>query len=420
VTYPPSLPSFLALPAPPPVARLLSPSEFRLQASEIMAENRDRSAVIVIKAPHTERHARRCDIPGLMAARCAAHLGHRAFMTRLDPERLVTFLPAVPPDLRTIFLPELIRLCDAALAPDSDTTPGTCVTVQAAFHDPGRPADIDTLLAGTKPKLKRPEPAAPHQAPSPETSELEPFFQPVINMETHEVTAFELLARWRDADGTVHPPATFPDVLTNSAQATDLTFRMVRSAIDMQRALQSSGTPPVQMAINLTRFDLLDPGFVDDVDWRIKAAHLNWADFIFEVTEDTVLGAEDDAAKSALSRVRSYGGQIALDDFGTGHASLVHLRDWPIDCLKIDKRFVIGMKDSQRDAAIVSGLVALAHKLDLKVVAEGIEDDHAMHALHSLHCDEGQGFLIAKPMNAGKAMAFLADRQGLNGLHRRA
>jgi EAL domain-containing protein (putative c-di-GMP-specific phosphodiesterase class I) len=116
-------------------------------------------------------------------------------------------------------------------------------------------------------------------------------------------------------------------------------------------------------------------------------------------------------ALAILSMLQSMGVRLSIDDFGTGYSSLTHLRELPIDEIKIDKSFVIGMKDSDADAAIVRTVIDLAHNLGKQVCAEGVEDEETWGMLASLGCDLAQGFWIAKPMSGEDLMAWLVRTQ---------
>lgn len=236
---------------------------------------------------------------------------------------------------------------------------------------------------------------------------IEPFFQPKIDFASGQIVSFELLARWRDPDRGVIEPAAFSKILTDRAAAPELTYHMIQGAIAAQNDWRARGAKAVRFAINLTIHDLSDPQFVDDLDWRIREAGLDWSDFTFEVTETVIMGNPDGEVYRSMQRIRSNGSEVSLDDFGTGFAGLAHLRDWPIDSVKIDREFVRGMGSNKKDELIVATIISLAHRLDLEVVAEGIETQDVAQRLMQLGCDRGQGYHFSRPVDAETALAEL-------------
>jgi diguanylate cyclase (GGDEF)-like protein len=225
--------------------------------------------------------------------------------------------------------------------------------------------------------------------------EVRPYFQPKVRLCDGRVAGFELLARWHDPRRGLLMPAQFHKVLTDPSVGPELTRRMIAGAIEALVEASKRGMPPVRMAINVTHHDLGDATFVEETDWRLRGAGLDWRYLAFEVTEKAILNDTQSEVRRRLEEIRERGSEVALDDFGTGHAGLLHLRDWPIDVLKLDATFVKGIVENDRDRAIVHSMVDLAHRLDLKVVAEGIEVASVARQLHDMGCAEGQGFLFS-------------------------
>lgn len=236
---------------------------------------------------------------------------------------------------------------------------------------------------------------------------IEPFFQPKVDFASGNIVSFEVLVRWRDPEIGVIEPSAFSRLLTDRASAPDLTYQMIGGAVAAKREWQAQGAPSVRFAVNLTVHDLSDRQFVDDLDWRIKEAGLHWSDFTFEVTETVIMGSPDGEVYRSMCRIRERGGEVSLDDFGTGFAGLAHLRDWPIDSVKIDREFVRGMAENPKDDTIVASIISLAHRLDLEVVAEGIETQVVAERLHALGCDRGQGYFYSRPVDSTQALAIL-------------
>lgn len=239
--------------------------------------------------------------------------------------------------------------------------------------------------------------------------EVEPFFQPKVSLSNGRIEGFELLARWRDPVRGLLTPAHFHRLLTDRSVAPELSRRMVSAAIRTHVAWRERGLATVPFAVNITHHDLADPEFFQDTDWMLVQAGLDWGDLHLEITENAILNDADREIRRSLERIRDRGGAIALDDFGTGHASLAHLRDWPITVLKLDASFVRAIADSRRDAAIVTALVDLARRLELTVVAEGIESEAVADRLRAMGCAHGQGFLFSPPVDSNCAAGLLQD-----------
>jgi EAL domain-containing protein (putative c-di-GMP-specific phosphodiesterase class I) len=206
-------------------------------------------------------------------------------------------------------------------------------------------------------------------------------------------------------------PAAFQKILTDRAAAPELTYHMLSAAIDAHKEWRNQNAPDIRFAVNLTVHDLSDVQFVDDLDWRIREAGLNWADFTFEVTESVVMGNPDGSVYSSMERIREKGGEVSLDDFGTGFAGLAHLRDWPIDSVKIDREFVKGMTCNPKDDMIVASIISLAHRLDLEVIAEGIETEEVARRLTQMGCDRGQGYHFSRPVDRENAFSILCENR---------
>ncbi|MEQ9259014.1 MAG: EAL domain-containing protein [Roseovarius sp.] len=232
-------------------------------------------------------------------------------------------------------------------------------------------------------------------------------FQPEVCLRKGHIRTFEALARWVEPAGGVHYPHFFKAMLNDRAVGPQLTRRILHDCIGVLRRWRLSGAPDVAMAVNLSVHDLCDAGFVAETDRQIMAAGLGWEDFIFEVTELVVMDEFDHDLFEVLQRMRDLGARIALDDFGTGFAGLRHLRDWPVDMIKIDKTFIDRLAHEPRDREIVAATLALARKLGLRTVAEGIETEAQAGLLRELGCDKGQGFLFSRPLDQDGALDML-------------
>jgi EAL domain-containing protein (putative c-di-GMP-specific phosphodiesterase class I) len=175
-----------------------------------------------------------------------------------------------------------------------------------------------------------------------------------------------------------------------------LTLWMLEEAARQWAGLQpASGM--MRIAINLSTRDLMDPDFAAKVDALLARHNAPREGFCLEITESAIMD-DPQRAEITLNQLSSSGYKLSIDDFGTGYSSLAYLKRLPVNELKIDKSFVMGMEHSESDAQIVRSTIDLAHNLGLTVVAEGVENAVVYHLLANLNCDEGQGYYMSKPL----------------------
>lgn len=222
------------------------------------------------------------------------------------------------------------------------------------------------------------------------------FGQPKVDLASRRTVGVEILVRWRHPDQGMVPPDRFIGVAERTGLIRPLTNWVVQAAFRESHAWQASGLP-VDIAINLSARNLLDPHFADDIGRMLEAWRLNPLLLGFEITESAIM---DDPAKalSTLDRFRAMGLSLFVDDYGTGYSSLGYLKSLPIDAIKIDKSFVFDLEKDSDSAAIVHSTIDLAHSLGKKVIAEGVENAAVMASLAKIGCDIAQGYHIARPM----------------------
>jgi diguanylate cyclase (GGDEF)-like protein len=242
-----------------------------------------------------------------------------------------------------------------------------------------------------------------------------PYFQPQVCLAKRRIVGFEALARWVDARGVVQNPVDFQAMLNDRSVGPELTRQILLRAIEVQRRWRAAGAPPVALGINLSIHDLSRDGLIREAEGWIARAGLRWSDFIFEITEMVVMGERDREVHAALERISSLGAAVALDDFGTGFAGLAHLRNWPVDIVKLDKSFVDGLLDQSRDAAIVASMLSLAKTLCIRTVAEGIETEAQCARLQEMGCDKGQGYVFSPALSEDEALDLLLRTKGQLG-----
>jgi len=240
--------------------------------------------------------------------------------------------------------------------------------------------------------------------------EIEPFFQPIVNLSTGAVAGFEALARWRHPTRGLVPPDEFLGLTDEMGLMNDLGLLMMtrasRQLAEWLRRHPSAGA--LFCSVNLSVGEIERANLVEDVSRVIADAGLPRGALKLEVTEGDIMR---DTARAAevLSRLKAAGASLALDDFGTGFSSLTWLAKLPFDTLKIDRYFVLTMDKDEGSAKIVKSVVALGRDLSLEVVAEGVENAGLARRLIEAQCHYGQGFGYAPALNAQEAEVYLNE-----------
>lgn len=223
-------------------------------------------------------------------------------------------------------------------------------------------------------------------------------FQPRINMENGLCEGAEALLRWHHPQLGPVSPGEFIPLAEQTALIGPLTDWVLGSAIATTREFVQAGKP-LRISVNVSPRNLTQPGFDDLVLARCAAGEIDPANIEIEFTEGALIN-DFDRTTSQLSALRQHGIAVAIDDFGAGYSSLSYLTRLPADIIKIDQSFVRRLGASRGDAFLLRQIIAMAQGLGFKVCAEGIEDRAAFMLLQSLGCDEGQGYLLGRPMPA--------------------
>ncbi len=231
--------------------------------------------------------------------------------------------------------------------------------------------------------------------------ELEVFFQPQANLLSGEIDGVEALVRWRHPSRGLILPDTFIPLAEQTGLILTLGDWVLRAACEQNAEWIRSGMRPLRMAVNISARQLDQPGLTDIVEGVLSDTGLgsNWLEL--EVTETATMR---DPVKSikALHDLRDLGLRISMDDFGTGYSSLAHVKDLPLDTLKIDRSLISGVTKSRSHAAIATAIVAMADGMDLEVVAEGVETRAQLAFVKGIRCDRYQGFLLGRPEPANQ------------------
>ena len=224
-------------------------------------------------------------------------------------------------------------------------------------------------------------------------------YQPKVNLASGKLTGVEALIRWNDPRTGLVPPGRFIPVLEETGLIYEVGRWALKKAIEDYLRWRAAGLAAVRIAVNVSPLQLRHRGFTAEIEQAIGIDAQAAAGLELEITESLIM--EDVKHNIAsLQAIRAMGVSIAIDDFGTGFSSLSYLAKLPVDTLKIDRSFVIGMTAAPEGLALVSTIINLAHSLKLKVVAEGVETEEQSRLLRLLACDEMQGYLLSKPVPA--------------------
>ncbi len=243
------------------------------------------------------------------------------------------------------------------------------------------------------------------------------LYQPIIELESGKIAGFEALVRWiHPVEGEIRPDKFIH--IAEECGAIESVGNWVLESASAQLLRWHDAHPELglRMAINVSRKQLLLPGFVDALAGLADRMGDATGRIVIEVTETAVVDSRVDIS-STLETIKRLGFSLAMDDFGTGYSSLSCLHDYPIDYLKIDRSFVKNLEQRREFTAVFAAIVSLANALDLKVVAEGIEVREQLVQLQAMGCEFGQGYLFGKPMSESDADRLLA---GDHGEHRTA
>ncbi|QXI38856.1 putative bifunctional diguanylate cyclase/phosphodiesterase [Pseudomonas xantholysinigenes] len=228
-------------------------------------------------------------------------------------------------------------------------------------------------------------------------NELEVFYQPKLCLRSGRLLGLEALLRWNHPERGMIRPDQFISVAEETGLIIPIGKWVVRQSCRMSQQLREAGFGNLHVAINLSPKQFSDPDLVASIGNILKEEALPPHLLELELTEGLLLEATEDTHRQ-LDELKALGLTLAMDDFGTGYSSLSYLKKFPIDIIKIDRSFINEIPDNQDDMEITSAVVAMAHNLKLKVVAEGIETPEQLAFLRRHRCDVGQGYLFDRPI----------------------
>ena len=235
--------------------------------------------------------------------------------------------------------------------------------------------------------------------------ELSLAYQPQVRLPDGGLLGLEALLRWH-RDGEVIPAGAFIRAVEESAIIIDVGEWVIGEACRQLRAWRDEGIAPARLALNIGARHFQHPGFVDTVRRAIERHGIERDTLEIEITETTAM-TNADATASLIDDLRDLGVEITIDDFGTGYSSLAYLKRFAITGVKIDRSFVHDLPTSRSAGAIVNAILATAHALGLRVVAEGVEEPEQAGFLAAAGCDEAQGYWFGRPMTAAAVSQYL-------------
>jgi diguanylate cyclase (GGDEF)-like protein/PAS domain S-box-containing protein len=243
-----------------------------------------------------------------------------------------------------------------------------------------------------------------------ERNEFVLHYQPKLDLGSGQVVGVEALLRWRHPDQGLVPPGEFIPLLEETGMIVPVGRWVLHEACRQARAWREAGLPAMTMAVNLSTHQFRNDDVCALVREALEVHGLSATELEVEITESALMDDVSHAAASIL-RLREQGVRVAIDDFGTGYSSLAYLKRFAISSLKIDRAFVRDLCDNHDDAAIVSAVLAMAQRLQLQVVAEGVETQGQLEFLRSEGCDQMQGYLLSRPMPGSQLPGWLETRE---------
>ncbi len=243
-----------------------------------------------------------------------------------------------------------------------------------------------------------------------ESGEFALYYQPQIDISDNRMIGVEALIRWIPPGKPMISPLDFIPLAEETGLILPIGEWVIREACRQNKAWQRTGLAPFCVAVNLSSRQFAQPGLVKFIARALDETGLDPQYLELEITESVMMHDIEFVIKT-LHELNALGVKLAIDDFGTGYSSLSYLKRFPIDKLKIDKSFVQDIDHDPDDEAIVSAIIAMAHSLKIKVIAEGVETEAQLQYLHHRKCDEVQGYFYSKPVEAGLLESFAALRK---------
>jgi EAL domain-containing protein (putative c-di-GMP-specific phosphodiesterase class I) len=250
-----------------------------------------------------------------------------------------------------------------------------------------------------------------------DADELVVYYQPKVDIASGQIVGAEALIRW------IHPkiglinPLEFIPLAEETGLIIPVGEIVLRKVVSQLRRWRDAGLAAVPVAVNISPRQFRQENLASTIRRILETAAIGGELLDLELTESMVM-VHAEAAAAVLHELKTLGCRLYLDDFGTGYSSLAYLKRFPIDALKIDRSFILDLTTDSDDAAIASAIIAMAHSLGMRVVAEGVEHSEQLEVLKAHGCDEYQGYFFARPMPVEKFTTMLQDGSMLSGRRR--
>lgn len=237
-------------------------------------------------------------------------------------------------------------------------------------------------------------------------------YQPQVDLRSGRVIGVEALVRWRHPEKGIVSPADFIGLAEESGYIVTIGNWVLHTACRQMKAWQAAGIPPLSLSVNVSARQFRDNGLAAQVTQALRDSGLAAQHLDLELTESLIMQNQKQAV-STMQELKAMGVRFSIDDFGTGYSNLSALKSFPISRLKLDRSFVHDLPDDEDDKAIATAVTLLAHELNLKVVAEGVETEAQLVFLRDIGCDQMQGYYFSKPLEADELTRLMrsVDRQ---------
>lgn len=230
-------------------------------------------------------------------------------------------------------------------------------------------------------------------------------YHPIMDVKTKEIISVEALVRWKQEDLGIVSPADFIPLAEETGLIIPISEWIIKKACEDLRTLHINGYPKLRMSINISALHFNQESFIKSVDKIFQYTNVNSNYIEFELTESMIMPKAVETVDK-LVKLKQLGIKLSIDDFGTGYSSLSYLNRFPIDTLKIDQSFIRGLAVYKDDSSIVEAIITMAHRLNLLVVAEGVENSKQLNLLKKENCDFIQGYFITKPVELEQLFEF--------------
>ena len=230
-----------------------------------------------------------------------------------------------------------------------------------------------------------------------ERNELRLFYQPKNDIHTGKVCGCEALVRWLNPEHGLVGPDEFIELAEETGLVNSFGEWVMRAACIQSKVWHSTGLGPLSISVNVSSHQFLEARLPFTLRRILDLTGADPASLVIEITEGMLLKNAENNVK-VLEELKAMGIRLSMDDFGTGYSSLSYLNSFPLDELKIDRSFIGEIQQAGDRSAIVSAIIAMAHSMEMNVVAEGVENEHQLQFLKANGCDEYQGFMVSKPV----------------------